>query len=72
MGVNTSLQRIEVLGKGVRAYRIIQDSLPEGTSLPEFKPAELTDNARKLGSRLREQMFNARETVPTETKVRSI
>jgi len=62
MGVNISLQKIEVLGRGVRAYRIIQQSLPEGTSLPEMKPPELTEKAQMLGSRLREQMFNARES----------
>lgn len=61
--MDIKLESIELLGKGVRAYRIIQESLPEGTSLPEPKPSELTEKARMLGSRLREQTIKSRESL---------
>ena len=70
--INISLKSIELLGKGVRAYRIIQNPLPEGASLPELKPTELTEKAQILGGRLRGQALEARESfsaVPLDGKL---
>jgi hypothetical protein len=67
---NMHLERIELLGKGVRAYRVVMPEPLEPTAeLPEPEQPELTDNARQLGKELRERAnFFSRQPVQSHQR----
>jgi hypothetical protein len=52
-----TLEALELHGEGVKAYRVIQEPLAVGTSLPEPEPVQLTE----LGVDLRRQIRESRE-----------
>ena len=54
------LQKVDLLGEGVQAFRVVQSPIPEGTQLPDPEPVRLTENARALANELRTELAESR------------